>query len=260
MARTVSASSSSTTSMLTGTATRALPGNVPTQERTKPPPSPAEDSPDIYSPNPALGSVVSYPSRCRVWGDASYRGNCDGTLFKELVLRYRPRRVADPMMGSGTTRDVITGLNRHAGTNIEYWGADLRAGFDLERDPLPGPFDFVWVHPPYWDIVRYSNNPRDLSATEGWSEFALRLSGCLLRCVAALAPGGHLAVLVGDIRKRGAYYSMQSELLRHRGAFGELRSILIKVQHNCTSDGRDYRWGNTIPIRHEYCLVFEKEL
>lgn len=257
MERTVSTSKSSTAAP---PGTRGEAPSRSAEDQAKPPPTPAQDSARIYAPDPALGSVVSYPSRCRAWGEASYRGNCDGTLFKELVLRYRPRSVADPMMGSGTTRDVVAGLNRHAGTSIAYWGADLRTGFDLERDPLPGPFDFVWVHPPYWDIVRYSDDPRDLSSTEDWSEFALRLSGCLLRSVAALAPHGHLAVLVGDIRKRGAYYSMQAELLRHRSAFGTLRSILIKVQHNCTSDRTDYRWTSTIPIRHEYCLIFEKDL
>jgi len=214
---------------------------------------------ESYEPDPNLGSVVSYPSRCQLWGDGRYRGNCDGTLFKELVLRYRPGRVADPMMGSGTTRDVIEGLNRHAGASIRYWGADLRTGFNLERDPLPGPFDLVWVHPPYWNIIRYSDaDPRDLSSTASWDEFCWRLMACLLRCHAALSPGGHLAVLVGDIRRRGAYHSMQADILRHRGALGELRSIIIKVQHACHSDRKPYGPMEDPPIRHEYCLVLRR--
>ena len=86
------------------------------------------DDSRTYETNPALTSVVYYPTRCKLWGDANYRGNCDGTLFKELVLRYKPGRVTDPMMGSGTTREVIEGLNRHRGTNIEYWGGDRKSG------------------------------------------------------------------------------------------------------------------------------------
>lgn len=213
-----------------------------------------------YQADPSLGSVVSYPSRCKLWGDSRYRGNCDGTLFKELVLRYRPRSVGDPMMGSGTTRDVIAGLNRSTGTSIRYWGGDLRTGFDLTRQTPPGPFDLIWVHPPYWDIIRYSDgDPRDLSRSEPWEEFCMRLMGCLLRCHAALAPGGHLAVLVGDIRRRGAYHSMQAEILRHRGVLGELRSIIIKVQHACQSDRKAYGRFVDPPIRHEYCLVFRRD-
>jgi hypothetical protein len=225
----------------------------------EPPPSDREDVRRLYSPDPNLGSVVSYPSRCRAWGDSRYRGNCDGTLFKELLLRYRPKTVADPMMGSGTTRDVVEGLNHQTGSAIRYFGADLRTGFDLERDPLPGPFDFIWLHPPYWNIVDYSQgDPRDLSQTPEWPEFCMRLSACLLRCVGALEPGGHLAVLVGDIRKRGRYYSMPAEILSHRGAFGELRAVLIKVQHHCTSDRKAYAPFADPPIRHEYCLLFRR--
>ena len=45
-----------------------------------------------------MTSVVSYPARCSIWGDSRYRGNCDGRLFKNLVLRYRAERVADPAL------------------------------------------------------------------------------------------------------------------------------------------------------------------
>ncbi len=50
------------------------------------------------------------------------------------------------MTGSGTTRDVIQGLNRFLPRPIEYWGGDLRHGFDLVTTNLPGLFDLVWVH------------------------------------------------------------------------------------------------------------------
>ena len=79
----------------------------------------------LYQADPNFGSVVSYPERCLAWGKSSYRGNCDGTLFKELLMRYRPKSVADPMMGSGTTGDVVRGMNRHLGTGIEFFGASF---------------------------------------------------------------------------------------------------------------------------------------
>ena len=65
---------------------------------------------DVYAEDEDMTSVVSYPNRCSLWGDSRYRGNCDGRLFKNLVLRYHARKVADPMAGSGTTRDVIEGI------------------------------------------------------------------------------------------------------------------------------------------------------
>ncbi len=104
---------------------------------------------DVYAEDEGMTSVVSYPRRCQLWGDPGYRGNCDGNLIKNLILRYRAKNVADPMEGSGTTRDVIEGLNRYKHAGITYWGGDLQRGFDLTKQDLPGVYDFVWIHPPY---------------------------------------------------------------------------------------------------------------
>ena len=66
---------------------------------------------DVYAEDEDMSSVVSYPERCSLWGDSRYRGNCDGRLFKNLVLRYQAKRVADPMLGSGTTRTLSINVN-----------------------------------------------------------------------------------------------------------------------------------------------------
>lgn len=203
------------------------------------------------------GSVVSYPDRCQLWGDGRYRGNCDGRLFLGLVLRYQAKRVADPMMGSGTTRDVIAWLNRTKRTAIRFWGADLRTGFNLLRQPLPGEFDFIWVHPPYWNIIRYSDHPDDLSNIDEYAAFRLRLKLCLCRCAAALSPRGRLAVLIGDVRRQGSYTPIVRDVLNMEGLLGQVRSIIVKQQHHCRSDTRSYAAMDDVPIRHEYCVVFQ---
>ena len=48
---------------------------------------------DVYAEDEGMTSVVSYPSRCHLWGRSGYRGNCDGRLIRDLVLRYKARRV-----------------------------------------------------------------------------------------------------------------------------------------------------------------------
>jgi hypothetical protein len=211
---------------------------------------------DLYAEDEGMTSVVSYPARANAWGDSRYRGNCDGRLFKNLTLRYHAKRVADPMMGSGTTRDVIAGLNQYKHTGIEYWGGDLRTGFDLTQQELPGRFDFVWIHPPYFNIVRYGSGLNDLSNCDSYAQFREQLLGCLKRCYDALNMGGRLAVLVGDVRQRGQYFSLIKDILNF--PHGQIRSIIIKVQHNCTSDRRQYGKLEDPPIKHEYCVVFKK--
>lgn len=214
---------------------------------------------DIYAEQTAMTSIVSYPQRCNLWGDGRFRGNCDGQLFKNLVLRYRATRVADPMMGSGTTRDVIAGLNATGRHNIHYWGADLSTGFDLRTDPLPGPFDFAWLHPPYWNLIRYNDNdPRDLSGCATYEEFCNTLHQCLRNCYQTISPGGRLAILLGDIRRRGTYITLLPTVLAMEGELGQLRSVIIKAQHNCSSNAKSYGRMEDVPIQHEYCVVFKK--
>lgn len=160
------------------------------------------------------------------------------------------------MQGSGTSRDVIAGLNKYKRAGIEYWGGDLREGFDLTRQELPGRFDFLWLHPPYWNIVRYSDQANDLSACGSYEQFRELLMLCLTRCYDALEPGGRLAVLIGDVRRNGQYTALIRDVLNF--PHGELRSIIIKVQHNCTSDRKAYGKLEDVPIKHEYCVVFKK--
>jgi DNA modification methylase len=160
------------------------------------------------------------------------------------------------MTGSGTTRDVVEGLNQYKKKGIRYWGSDLSQGFDLTKQDLPGQFQFVWVHSPYWNIIRYSDKPADLSSCESYEQFREMLMVCLKRCYDALVPGGRLAVLIGDVRRQGKYTAIVKDVLNF--PHGEIRSIIIKVQHNCTSDRKVYGKLEDVPIRHEYCLVFKK--
>ena len=211
---------------------------------------------DVYAEDEGMTSVVSYPSRCQLFGDSRYRGNCDGRLIKDLILRYGARKVGDPMEGSGTSRDVVAGLNKYKRAGISYWGGDLRTGFDLTKHDLPGRFDFVWIHPPYWNIVQYRSGSADLSNCESYERFRELLMVCLRRCYDALEVGGRLAVLIGDVRRAGRYAPIVKDVLNF--PYGEIRSVIIKVQHNCTSDRKRYRKMEDVPIRHEYCLVFKK--
>ena len=211
---------------------------------------------DIYGEDEGMTSVVSYPVRCNQWGRSSYRGNCDGRLIRNLILRYRATNICDPMEGSGTSRDVVEGLNKYKKKNISYWGSDLRKDFDLTKQKLPGKFDFCWIHPPYWNIIRYSDNPNDLSNYDNYEQFRKFLMICLQRCYEALEIGGRLAVLIGDVRRKGKYTAIVKDILNF--PYGELRSIIIKVQHNCTSERRQYGKLEDPPIKHEYCIVFKK--
>jgi len=206
------------------------------------------------------GSVLSFPDRGH-WGDARYRGNCSGHVVRVLLEWYRPGLFVDPMEGSRTSREAAADMG------VPYVGLDLRDGYDLVSqsliERLPRPADLVFVHPPYWTMIPYSGkvwgeapDPRDLSHRPTYQDYLRLLGRALGNAMTAIAPGGHLAVLVGDIRQRGRYYSPQAEIVRWD--LGVLEGILIKVQHNTSSEGKAYA-GRFVPILHEYLIVFRSE-
>lgn len=211
----------------------------------------------LYEENKELCSVVSYPDR-GPWGNARYRGNCSGHLVKDLILRFNCQSVFDPAEGGGTVRDVVAGINKHCRRDIYYEGRDLKDGWDILSSPLPEKqFDFVFYHPPYWDIVRYSDDPRDMSNCRTLEDFEFKLNRSVERLFKVVKPGGILVVLIGDKRKNGRYYPLLRTLLMNPN-LGQTKAIIIKVQHNVRSDRVRYRGRDPflIPIRHEYCLVW----
>src|SRR5699024_6499509 len=70
----------------------------------------------------------------------------------------------------------------------------------------------------------------------------------------SLLNGGRHAFLVGDVRKKGKYYS----IIKDMTYFGDLESHIVKVQHNYMTKNKRYANRNFIPIEHEHLLVFRK--
>jgi hypothetical protein len=65
-----------------------------------------------------------------------------------------------------------------------------------------------------------------------------------------------MAVLIGDARRQGRYTAIIRDVLNF--PHGEIRSVIIKVQHNCTSDRKHYGKLEDPPIKHEYYVVWRK--
>ena len=127
-----------------------------------------------------LTSIVSYPERGE-GGNNRYRGNCSPKLIEDLIGFFRPHEICDYMCGSGTTKAAADkfGIKSHL--------YDLHSGFDVMNCDIPERPEFIFWHPPYWDIVvysdvmykaadvqsRYGYDPRslDLSRITEWSRF-----------------------------------------------------------------------------------------
>lgn len=205
-----------------------------------------------------LTSVVSYPDR-GPWGDNRYPGNCSGYLLIDLCATFRPRAVLDPMEGGGTSREVCADMN------IPYAGYDLHSGTDSLRDEIgvestaeaaaAGGYDLIFWHPPYHDMKVYSDDARDLSRSGSLAAFGALLRTGYWRFFGLLAPGGRLAILIGDLRRQGRYEPLTADVARLDRQ--HLEGIIIKAQHNVSSNKTRYG-GAFVPILHETLTIYRR--
>jgi hypothetical protein len=212
--------------------------------------------PESTSPVPTLCSVHAVEGRGD-FGNSRFRGNCSGLLIRDLLQYFRPRNLLDPMQGSGTAGDVAKSLA------IAYQGFDLTTGFDA-ADPRSfdglGGFDMVWLHPPYFDLIKYNDDDRCLSRCSTVETFCQQLSAVLQNCAAVLTDRGHLAILMGDITRRGRYFGLPFHTWAAANAIGlELACPeIVRLSHGATSSFQRYNFA-MIPRVHDVCLVFRKK-
>jgi hypothetical protein len=207
-------------------------------------------------------SIVSYPERGN-WGKSSWRGNCSGHVYKELFERLRPAVFVDPMVGSGTSIEVAKEMQ------IEAHGLDLHSGFNAIRDSIVGTVgktaDLVVSHPPYGGMIIYSGkvwgneaHADDLSRCASDDDFHEKMQLVLLNQRDATNPGGYYGTIIGDWRRNGVYTSYQAEMIA-RMPRDELAAVIIKAQHNCQSDSKQYGRMKLPFILHEYVLLWQKK-
>ena len=210
-----------------------------------------------------MQSIVSYPDR-GPWGRSSYRGNCSGHLIADIIDQYRLKGLSDFMVGGGTTEDVC----REKGIPGTF--TDLNRGFDMMSMDIPERACNVFWHPPYADMIKYSDNmyssrdildrfgidcaEADLSRCKDWDSFIRKLNYCTMKQFEALEKGGRMFVLMGDMKRQGRLYSMLCDIAKP----GTLEQVIIKTQHNCWSDRQSYS-GSFVPIVHEYLMVCRKD-
>jgi hypothetical protein len=172
--------------------------------------------------------------------------------------------------GSGTGFAVAKDLG------IKYVGVDLnptpvRPGIisaDALMDDVPDEFrntDMVFMHPPYPEIgIKYAGSmyqcdaslkPKDIGQMS-WEDGMKAINQIIMKYYSALDTGSRMAVLSGDVRRRGRFRSMLLDMVQP----GELEQVIIKMQHNCVSNGRSYQHKNFVPLVHENILVLKKPI
>ena len=122
--------------------------------------------------------------------------------------------------------------------------------------------DLICTHPPYSNIVKYSDNLEgDISLLET-NEFYEQMKLVAQNCYRVLKPKKYCAILMGDKRKKGLIEPIGFDTMNIFLQAGfKLKEIVIKEQHNCRATG--YWKTNSVKynfllIAHEYLFVLKK--
>lgn len=231
-------------------------------------------------------TVWSFPRRGK-WAThkSDWRGNWSPEVVRNLILRYSKERdyLLDCMIGGGTTAIEAKILNRHITCTDVNDDAIQRTerslDFDSENDSKQRiklcdarnldfvkdeEIDFVLTHPPYADIIKYSEGRigDDLSNIHAINEFADEMEKVARELYRVLKKGKYCAILMGDTRRNKMYQPLAYKVMERFLKQGfELKEDIIKQQHNCKATGfwktRSQEY-NFLLIMHEHLFVFKK--
>ncbi len=226
-----------------------------------------------------------------------YHGNFIPQIPNQLIRRYTKQNelVLEPFLGSGTTLYECEKLNRkYIGFDInpemlEYVNANMQDDFEdfyidncnamneKNVDKVMGRavaklgsniVQFVLMHPPYMDIVKFTNNPHDMSQISNMDEFIGKFKLVCENTLKYLDKGRYFAVVIGDVYKNSevlplGFYCMD---MIKRSFKVKLKGTIVKnIEGNRGKLGAGGIWryralkSDYYIFKHEYIFVFKKE-
>jgi len=225
---------------------------------------------------------------------ADYWGNFIPQIPNQFLRRYTKKGdwVLDPFLGSGTSLIECRRLGRN-GVGIELNKETTRmAGSRILQEKNPYKIttkvinansaklnytselkklkvksvQFLIMHPPYWNIIKFSNNKEDLSNAESVQGFLELFGRVVDKTYPLLDKKRYCSVIIGDKYSAGewiplGFYVMQEMI--NKGF--KLKSIIVKNFDQTTAKRNQkelwrYRAlaGGFYIFKHEYIFLFQK--
>lgn len=223
-----------------------------------------------------------------------YHGNFVPQIPHQMILRYTKKNdiVFDPFMGSGTTAYEAENLNRnfigidiqkklveYVQMNIEPKNnfSELITGDSTKLNTFlivneilkkhnKKKVQLAILHPPYADIIKFSDLKEDLSNAKSLREFLEKFSKVVKNTIDILESGRYLVIVIGDKYSAGEWIPLSYYCMNEALKLGlVLKSIIIKnIAGNRAKQNKEAIWryraltSDYYIFKHEYIFIFKK--
>lgn len=224
-----------------------------------------------------------------------YHGNFVPQVPRQLILRYTKKNdvVFDPFVGSGTAAfeaealgrnfigiDIQPEIIKYVKEKIDVDGkklSELIVGdsaniktFDKVSEILQKhkrkSVQLAILHPPYADIVKFSDKSGDLSNATSLKDFLEKFSHVLQNTLQILDKNRYVAIVIGDKYTRGQWIPLGFYCMNEAQKLGlTLKSVIIKnMEGNRAKQNKEGIWryralaSDYYIFKHEYILIFKK--
>lgn len=216
-----------------------------------------------------------------------YHGNFIPQIPNQLIKRYSKKwdYVLDPFLGSATTAIECEMLWRHV------------IGIDIQKELIDRAENLIWdqiqkkfihwdstnpetylelksqefaqlllLHPPYFDIIKFSQEENDLSNTKSIEEFISSFQKVLQASLPYIKKWWYVGLVIGDKYQNSERIPLWFKCMETcQKEWLKLKSIIVKNME--WNRGKAWSWGiwryralnsDYYIFKHEYIFIFKK--